>query len=106
MNLSRTQGLIIHPRIIKRLKAAMMMKLKVSKSINSFIIVDLNFFKFAFYLENSKGFIMDDEYSSNNSNNNLNIPVGMNNFANQFISNNSNNSLNGSTNNVSRSIEG
>lgn len=55
--------------------------------------------------ENSKGFIMDDEYSSNNSNNNLNIPVGMNNFANQFISNNSNNSLNGSTNNVSRSIE-
>lgn len=53
---------------------------------------------------------MDDEYSSNNSNNDMSVlPVGMNSFANQFVSTaNSNSSMNGGGGggSSSRTIEG
>ena len=66
-----------------------------------------NIFTLFIWTENSKSFMMDDEYSSNNSNADLSVlPVGINSFANQFVNTAGNNNLNGSGGNVSRTIEG
>ena len=50
------------------------------------------------FSDNSKGFLMDDEYSSNNSNNDSVSVMPVNSFANQFVSVNSSANSNSSVN--------